>query len=154
MPEYNEFDTDLHRRVAGNLQIPRSAEALVLTLERHDPTAIGFDQGGYDRDGKVSEVDEVLSDLEADGVVAKIGEHGSPETAVEAVNTDENVVDIDPEQAEIFAEVIESPRPSRRHLNLDGELWILTTKGLEKLTGTIPNEPPPVESGNGGGEEE
>jgi hypothetical protein len=144
VPEYNEFDTDLHRRVAGNLQIPRSPEALVLTFERHDPDAIGSTTMDYDRGAAVGEVSEVLADLEADGVVAKVGAVADVEEAVDVVNTDNNVVDIDAEQAELFAEVVASQRPNKRHLNVDGELWILTNKGLEKLTGTIPNPPPPV----------
>ena len=133
MTEYNVFDSDLHRRVAGNLQIPRSAEALVMTLERHDPTAIGSDSMSYDRGAAVASVDEALADLEADGVVTNIGEHSTPEDAVEIVNADDTVVDIGDEQAGLFASVIASRRPSRRHLNIDGELWILTNKGLEGL---------------------
>ena len=146
MPEYNVFDTDLHRRVAGNLQIPRSPEALVLTLERHDPDALNSGQMDYDRGAAVAQVGEVLSDLEADGVVSHLGAVSTADDAIEAVNSDDNVVDIDDEQADLFVEVVASHRPNKRHLNVDGELWILTNKGLEKLTGSIPDEPPPVEA--------
>jgi len=147
VPEYNVFDSDLHRRVAGNLQIPRSVEALVLTLERHDPGAISSWSGSYNRGETIGQLGEVLSDLEADGVVINIGEHQTPDDAVEAVNDDPNAVDIPEDQAERFVTVVQSSRPSRRHLNVQGELWVLTNKGLEKLTGSIPNEPPPVANG-------
>lgn len=141
MPEYNDFESDLHRRVAGNLTIPRSAEALTLTMERHDPTAINFESGVYDRGQTTEQIGEVLSDLEADGVVANIGEVDGPEEAIDAVNDDDNVVNMDnEEQQERFIDLVNSDRPNRRHLNVDGELWILTTKGLEKLLGPIPGE--------------
>jgi hypothetical protein len=139
--EYNDFETDLHRRVAGNLTIPRPAEGIVLAMERHDPTAINFESGVYDRGQTTEQIGEVLSDLEADGVVSNIGEVDGPEEAIDAVNADDNVVNVDnEEQQERFIALVNSDLPKRRHLNVDGELWILTNKGLEKLLGPVPGE--------------
>lgn len=142
MPEYNDFNSDLHRRVAGNLTIPRPVEGLVLTLERHDPAAINFESGVYDRGQTTEQIGEVLADLEADGVVFNIGEVDGPEDAIDAINADDNVVNMDnEEQQDLFIALVNSNLPNRRHINVEGELWILTNKGVEKLLGPVPGEP-------------
>ena len=148
MEELNVFASDLHRRVVGNLDIPRSAEALVRTFERHDPTVIGAMENDYSRKDATERVREVLLDLESEGLVASLGEVSSGDDAVAAMNGHKDTLDIGKQQGKTFAALAESRAPNSRHLHVDGELYGATVKAWRKLTGPIPEEPPPLTGGS------
>jgi len=142
--ELNVFTSDLHRRVVGNLDIPRSAEALVRTFEKHDPSAIGSNADDYSRKDATKRVREVLKELEDDGLVVNLGEATSAEDALDAMNSSAETLDIGKQQGKVFVEVVESRRSGLRHLHVDGELYGATVKAWRKLNGPIPEEPPPL----------
>lgn len=144
MDELNVFASDLHRRVVGNLDIPRSAEALVLTFEKHDPVAIGSNSDEYSRKDANKLVREVLLDLEAEGLVANLGEVTSAEDALAAMNGDSDTLDIGKSQGKAFVDAVESTRANRRHLHVNGTLYGATVKAWNKLNAPIPEEPPPL----------
>lgn len=98
MPELNEFESDTHRRVAANCTRPRSATeiALVLRGPQYHP-ALGklsahdryVDERAYEPAGVQSYLDE----LEADGLVKNVGRFAHGEEALEAQDSDPDVVD-------------------------------------------------------------
>lgn len=131
MPELNDFDTDAHRRVLGNLGQPRSFNDLLLTLRVFDPHvgALGRTEQG---------LASVLADLEADGLVVNLGQFGSGSELVKAVAANKNVPTLHESKAEHFISRLDNPM---RHPVLEGDQLYMTQKGRDKLMGPIPNEP-------------
>ena len=76
--------------------------------------------------------------------MAKLGEVGSAEDAVDAMNSNSDTVDIGKAQGKSFVEAAESGASNRRHINVDGVLYGVTVKAYRKLNGPIPEEPPPL----------
>ena len=124
----NEFASDTHRRVAANLSQPRSARDLARFLARHDPYV---DDEAHIEDG----LDLYLNDLEASGLVKRIGSFDSGEALAKAVKADSDVLTLPKEKAEVLIERAEHPQ---RFPFVDEDQWALTTSGLARLTGEAP----------------
>jgi len=125
----NEFASDTHRRVAANLSQPRSARDLARFLARHDPYV---DDEAHTEEG----LDAYLKDLEADGLVKRIGSFDSGESLVKAVKADSDVPTLPKEKAEVLVERAEHPQ---RFPFVDEDHWALTAAGLGRLTGEAPS---------------
>jgi hypothetical protein len=130
----NEFASDTHRRVAGHLSRPRSANDLAHFLARHDPHV---EDDAYDPE----KVEEYLKDLEADGLVKNIGS-GTAEELVAKVKADKDLRTLRSEKADEFAARAE--RSDVYPFPEDGDHWVLTQKFIDKVNAPIPGEPPPL----------
>jgi hypothetical protein len=121
----NDFETDTHRRVAGNLSQPRSARDLARFLARHDP---------YVEDAAHSEegLDSYLKDLEADGLVKRIGSFEGGKALVAAVKDDDQTVTLPAEKAKTY--IVRSANPEKFPYP-DEEHWAMTYAGHRRLTG-------------------
>jgi len=125
----NDFDSDTHRRVAANLSQPRSARDLARFLARHDPYV---EDTAHTEEG----LDSYLEDLEADGLVKRIGSFDDGAALVKAVKADADVQTLPEEKAEVLVERAEHPQ---RFPFVDEDHWALTTAGLARLTGPAPS---------------
>ena len=145
MPEsetqVNHFESDVHRRVAGNLTQPRSLTDL-LRVAIQDPFMGPLRVQPAPNGHSQADLGEVLKDLEADGVVVSVGEHDSGEALVATIRKHDQAVTLPDEKAEAFVERAEVPT---RYPWPEEEHWALTELGLAKLKGPIPNEPAPLE---------
>lgn len=128
--------TDAHRRVAANLAVPRTERGLLLFMRRHDADNM---PGGFEE----VRLHEVLVELEEQGLVKCLGRAADGDAALAAVQDDDEVVSLSEEAHEIDDEVRPSQAESylaavagpRKTLTVDDDLWILTRRGLEALTG-------------------
>lgn len=161
---YNDFQSDAHRRVLGNLAQPRSARDLLRFLRgagwpyaSHDPhlaELIGDEQNELTEDEALKRLGAVLADLEKDGLVKVLGEfepaapkrkarRAAGEALVKAIREDGDVPSLPKEKA---AALVERIAHRRRHPFVEsGPQYYLTERGLAKLRGPVVNEPPPLE---------
>lgn len=110
--------SDVDRRTIANLSIPRNVENLAheLATDPYSPT----------RSAEV--VNQHLSDLKDRGLVVRLGAHR--DAAKLAAKLPKKALDLPDEKAEIYVERMQTPRHAWR---LEGDLWMLSTDGLDKL---------------------
>lgn len=126
---HEEF-SDLDRRTIANLAIPRHVDDLTQTLreDQHTGTRASDD------------VNEHLLDLEARGLVVKLGDgHGYDSSSLaSAAQKNKHTIPMADEQCEIMERRWAAP-----HLNwrLPGDHWMLSVDGLEQIKAPIENEP-------------
>jgi len=121
----NDFETDTHRRVAANLSQPRSARDLARFLAALDPHV---DEAAHSEEG----VAAYLEDLEADGLVTKLGPFEDGKALVAAVKDDDQAVTLPKEKAQTL--IVRADNPEKFPY-ADEDHWALTQVGLERLTG-------------------
>jgi hypothetical protein len=164
--EVNQFASDTHRRVCANLSQPRTAEHLADFLSKTDPQVSHGQKGHEGRPNahEASGVRHYLNDLERDGLVVKLGEHAAREVSdddedpdaeikaleeagrglIDAVSKSKTAVTLPKEKAATFVE--RACNPDKEPYFVKGRaFYALTEKGLAKLTGPVPDEPPPLE---------
>ena len=127
----NEFDTDTHRRVCANLAQPRSLQDLAAFLRATDPYV---DDAAYTVDGVV----DYVRDLEADGLVKKLGTFDSGDELVKAIKNDGDVVTLHKDKAAALVQRFERPDIFPHD---DEDQYVLTQLALDRINGPIPNEP-------------
>jgi hypothetical protein len=130
-----QFTSDAHRRVAGNLSVPRNLEQLrdVLREDPHFPELVP------------GELERIVADLQADGHLKSLGEHEDADALVKAIAKDKAVPTLHKEKAEHF--VLRTKRRGLRrppHV-VAGEQLYFTNGGLDTLEAPVPDEPPPLE---------
>jgi hypothetical protein len=84
----NEFASDAHRRVAAQCSRPMSALEIAYSLKRTDPNV-------PDNLYHASGVQEILKDLEADGLVKNLGPFDDAEAALKAQDKDKDVINFE-----------------------------------------------------------
>lgn len=114
------FPTDLDRRVAANLSQPRNLEGLQALL-RSDPLVGSLSLASLARR---------LGELADRGLVKMIGEHPDPGDLVEAVQGDDDVIDLHADKAKALAARLAKPA---RAWQLAGEQWVMTRAALDAL---------------------
>lgn len=127
----NEFASDAHRRVGGNLAQPRSARELAAFLAKLDP---------HVPDEVYSEAGVLpyLEDLEADGLVKRLGAFEDGEALVAAIAKDKALPTLPAEKAKTVAARAASPRVGPYP---DEEQWYITQAFLDRLDGPTPSSP-------------
>lgn len=137
----NDFESDEHRRVLANLGQPRSLDDLVRFLRRHDienTSRARTDVGA----------EEILADLEADGLIVSlgtpaIGAEDLPTAIVGAVAEHPLALTLPEEKARHFVERVNHPdRPP--FLASEEEVWVQTELGRAKLEAPSPIEGAPL----------
>lgn len=136
------FASDEHRRVVGNLPIPRHLHELTRNLVA-DPHIGGM------RGPSEDDVSEILKDLEAEGLVKQIGSADTADELLKLVSSDKDTIDLHKDQAKHLKERIEGKGVSHqvvrlrrdRHLGVgDESLWLMTKKGKDLLVAGLPEE--------------
>lgn len=148
--ELNDFASDALRRVAGTFTHPRTVTAAQRALDE-DPWAYELvpvkgevhprkvQLGIANRDL----VQKLVDELVADGVLKKLGDLRTPKALIDACKDDDDVIDLHRDKAKILRDRASHHR-ARHRLYLDpGDNYVLTRKGLAKLLGSVPDEPPP-----------
>ena len=120
--------SNLERRAIGNLSIPRNVSDLALQL-RADP---------YAPSPSEEDVHSLLGQLEDSGLVVKLGEFESPGKAASALDRHSEGWSMPDEKAQIYESRLRIPH---RRWRAAGDLWSLSTEGLDQLTGPIPDQP-------------
>lgn len=138
MEEINQFETDVHRRVAAHCTRPISALEIAYSFGR-DPNV-------PDEFRHPEAVEEVLKDLEADGLVKNVGIPEDAEQALADQNADPDLLDFHGD-SEVW--VKRAAHPLRFPFLERGDHFVMTKKNHAKLTGPAyaPGEGP---AGNGG----
>jgi hypothetical protein len=130
MSDVQEF-SDLDRRTIGNLSIPRNLEDLTQTLREDQHTQTRPD----------ADVHEHLLDLEARGLVVKLGDgHGYDSSKLASTaQSNKRTIPMADEQAQIMER-----RWSAPHLNwrLPGDQWMLSVDGLDQIKAPTVDSPP------------
>jgi hypothetical protein len=121
----DDFDSDTHRRVAGNLSQPRSARDLARFLTAHDPYV---DEEAHSEEGVVS----YLEDLEADGAITKLGSFEDGKALVAAVKDSDQAVTLPKEKVQTLMARADN---SQKFPYPDEDHWALTHAGHRRLTG-------------------
>jgi hypothetical protein len=123
--------SDVERRAIGNLSIPRNVADLTHAL-RTDPFAASPSEG---------EVAKLLQQLEGDGFVVNMGDGRaqSPGELAAAVDSHAEAVSMPDEKAQIFERRMSLPHRSWR---LDGDVWMFTQEGFDKLHEPTAESPP------------
>jgi hypothetical protein len=128
MTATNEFASDTHRRVAGSLMRPRSAQEIADEFNRHDPYVA-------DKARSAEGVEEYLRDLEAEGLAVNLGTFADGEAAMAAQNKDKAAIDFTGD-AEIFAAIAAA---DHKHPFLDSaDHWVRTNDAQARLIGVAP----------------
>lgn len=150
-----EFLTPDHHRVLGNLTRPRSIEDLVDVLARHETPHTSA------RARTTAGVTQLLSDLEDEGLVAKLGafHHEDPQAAAQAVvdltaNADD-VPELHPEAAALYvaraarwdAHPFPVDEETGERVDPGEELWYWTELGAAKLRAPTPRKEIDPETG-------
>lgn len=117
--------TDLERRTIGNLAIPRNVANLAheLRIDPHTRMPNGDNFNGHEAD-----VNTLLAHAQEQGWVVKISENRDP--AKVAAHTPKDAYPWHDESREIYAARLVVPE---RQWRMEGDLWLLSQKGLEKL---------------------
>jgi hypothetical protein len=128
--------SDIERRIVGNLSIPRSIDDLVAEL-RQDPVVVPLLRGA----GAVAVVDSALSEIIDAGWVVNLGDgrDQSPGELAAKVDGHKQAVSMPDEKAKIFEKRLSHPR---RRWRLDGDVFMFTQDGFDKLhEETMPSPP-------------
>lgn len=127
----DEAFSDLDRRTIANLAIPRHVDDLTQVLREDARTQTRA------RD----DVHEHLLDLEARGLVVKLGDGHGHESGklASAAQKNKRTIPMADEQCQIMERRWAAP-----HLNwrLPGDHWMLSVDGLEQIKAPVENEPP------------
>lgn len=130
----HEGFSDLDRRTIANLAIPRHVDDLTQTLREDPHTSTRSD----------TDINEHLLDLEARGLVVKLGDSHGYDSAKLASSAQGNkrTIDMADEQCQIMERRWAAP-----HLNwrLPGDHWMLSVDGLEQIKAPVENEPPAMD---------
>ena len=139
MTLYNQFPTDAHRRVAGNLTQPRTVAALARALDDDPYVPLGL--------GDEPILEAMLGTLLEIGDVVNLGKLQTVNELALAPLVHPQAITLHEEKAAILRERAEAQ--PRRYLG-DGDQWILSEQGLAKLKGPAPPAqipaPPPAEA--------
>lgn len=82
----NDFASDAHRRIAAQCSRPMSALEIAYSLKRTDPNV----PDAFYHPGAV---EEILDELEEDGLVTNLGPFEDGESALEAQDADDDAID-------------------------------------------------------------
>lgn len=132
-PETTTATADVHRRVAGNLSVPRTIDGLrqfIAETDPYVPAATNFQQ--------------VVQTLTDQGFVERLGEFSNPEDVVDAVKANENTPNMPRDYQTAYKRRLSTGR-GNRFLGIAGTLYVLSQKGYDALTGPVENEPPAME---------
>jgi hypothetical protein len=136
--EVNQFDSDVHRRVAAHCTRPISALEIAYSFGRDPNVPEEFRQP--------SAVEEILQELEADGLVKNFGVLEGAAAALKQQDADDEVLDFygDPD-----VWVKRADHPLRFPFLDRGDHFVMTKKNHAKLTGPAyaPGEGPVGEDG-------
>lgn len=130
-----QFASDAHRRVAGNLSVPRSIEDLRKVLA--DDTSFP--------DLVPGELELIVKDLAGDGHVKSLGAHDDADELVKAIKSDDDVPTLHKDKAKHFVLRTRRRGFGRPAHVVAGEQHYFTNAGLETLQAGLPDEPAPLE---------
>lgn len=131
----NEFASDTHRRVGGVFLQPRSLADAARFLHINDPYV---EDRAYNTQG----LEEIVKDLQAEGLVKKVGK-GTAREILKKIASDDALPTVPKEKAKLWTDRA-TLRGDRYPHPEDEDQWATTQAYLDRVNGPIPNEPPPL----------